>query len=265
MPAALLAYVYGDVGAADIHVYDRASARTWTVASRACDEAEPDWLPDGRSVVYQADCDGGYDLYQVDVETRAVRRLTATPGENEREPDVSPDGGWLVYRTNREANARNLDGALHLINLGGGAPQPLGVAGRSPTWSPDGTQLLFMSERESNWEIYVYSLVDHSTRRLTNCDANCRFPTWSPDGQWVAYHSTTGPDTADAETIWRIPAGGGESALLVTGSGAGRPTWSVGGWIAFNSQQGIELVDERGEQRRILLASSSHWAPAWSR
>jgi TolB protein len=191
--------------------------------------------------------------------------LTATGDQDEREPDVSPDGAWVVYRANREPNARNVDGSLWVLNLGGGDPQPLGINGRSPVWSPDGTQLLLMSERESNWEVYVYSLADRSTRRLTNCSPNCRFPAWSPDGRWVVYHSTTGANTADAETIWRVPAGGGDAALLVTGSGAGRPTWSASGWIAFNSQQGIEMVDETGQQRRTLLASNSHWAPAWSR
>lgn len=263
--AALLAYAYGNVGNADIHVYDPAGARTWAVADRACDEAEPDWMPDGRSVVYQADCDGRYDLYLADMTTRAIRRLTATNDRDEREPDVSADGMWLAYRVNRESNARNVDGELWVLNLGGGDPQPLGVSGRSPSWSPDGSRLAFMSERESNWEVYVYSLADRTTRRLTHCSPNCRFPAWSPDGQWIVYHTTTGADTADAETIWRIPASGGEAALLVTGSGAGRPTWSGEGWIAFNSQEGIEMVDEHGQGRRTLLASNSHWAPVWSR
>ncbi len=266
-PAAslLLAYVYGDVGDSDIQVYDPANGRTWTVADRACDEAEPDWMPDGRSIVYQADCDGSYELYAADVQTRSVRRLTSTPGQDEREPDVSPDGGWIVYRTNREQNARNVDGSLEVLNLRGGDPQALGISGRSPSWSPDGKEILFMSERDAGWEVYVYSLDDGSTRRLTNCSPNCRFPAWSPDGQWVVYHSTTGPNTADAETIWRVAAGGGEPEMVVTGSGAGRPTWSADGLIAFNSQRGIEAVDARGQQRRTLLQDNSHWAPAWSR
>jgi TolB protein len=260
-----LVFVYGDVGSADVQVFDPATKHTWPVADAACDEAEPDWAPDGRSVVYQADCDGNYDLYLVDIYTRAVRQLTATREEDEREPDVSPDGAWIVYRTNREENARNADGSLQIRRLVGGEPLALGVSGRAPSWSPDGTQVLFMSARDGGWDVYVFTVADNSTRRLTDCAANCRFPAWSADGRWVVYHSTTGPDTADAETIWRVSIGGGEPKLLITGNSAGRPSWSAAGLIAFNSQAGIEVVDEHGQQRRTLLFDNSHWGPAWSR
>ncbi len=56
-----------------------------------------------------------------------------------------------------------------------------------------------------------------------------------------------------------------EVEVRITGAGAGRATWSATGWIAFNSQHGIEQVNARGEQRRVLLQDDSHWAPTWSR
>jgi hypothetical protein len=259
-----LAYAYGNVRDSDIRVFDPASGVDRAVADRSCDEAEPGWGADGVQLFYHSDCAGSYDLYAVNVDSGAVQQLTTSTCD-EREPERAPDGRRLVYRRNCTPEAYNVDGELWVLNLVDGSETALGVSGRAPAWSPDGARLAFISDRANGWEIYVYDFASGGTRQLTDCAANCRFPAWSPDGRFVAYHATTGPTTAEAESIWVAPAQGGAAQLLVSGAGAGRATWSATGWVAFNSQNGIEQVDARGEQRRVLLRNDSHWAPAWSR
>ena len=263
-PALRLAYAYGNVRDSDIRVFDPANGVDRAVADRSCDEAEPGWAPDGKRVFYHSDCAGSYDLYAVDVDSGAVQQLTISACD-EREPESDPDGRRLVYRRNCTPEAYNVDGELWVLNLADGSEAPLGISGRAPAWSPDGARLAFMSDRANGWEIYVYDFASGGTRQLTDCAANCRFPAWSPDSRFVAYHATTGPTTAEAESIWVVSAQGGAAQLLVSGAGAGRATWSATGGIAFNSQNGIEQVDEAGGQRRVLLRDDSHWAPAWSR
>ena len=262
--APLLAYVYGNVRNADIRVFDPASSTDRSIADQNCDEAEPGWAPDNKRIFYHSDCAGNYDLYVVDVGSGASQPITASTCD-EREPESAPDGRQLVYRRNCAPNAFNVDGELWVVDLIGGSETPLGISGRTPAWSPDGTRLAFMSDRNNGWEIYVYDFASRTTRQLTDCAANCRFPAWSPDSRFIVYHATTGPTTAEAESLWIVSAQGGVPHLLVTGDGAGRATWSASGWIAFNSQNGIEEVDESGGQRRVLLRDDSHWAPVWSR
>jgi Tol biopolymer transport system component len=262
-PALRLAYTYGNVRDADIRVFDPASGVDRAVADRSCDEAEPGWAPDGVRLFYHSDCAGTYDLYAVDVDSGVVQQITASTCD-EREPESAPDGRRLVYRRNCTPDAYNVDGELWVLNLAEGSETPLGISGRAPAWSPDGTQLAFMSDRADGWEIYVYDFASGVTRQLTECAANCRFPAWSPDSRFVAYHKTTRPTTAEAESIWVMPVQGGAPQRLVTGAGAGRAAWSATGWIAFNSQHGIEQVDARGGQRRVILRDDSHWAPVWS-
>ncbi len=260
-----LAFVRGNVGATDVYVSDSDGRSQTCVACRSCDEAEPAWSPDGSTVIYQADCNGSYDIWAVGVDTGATEPLRETSGTDEREPDWSPGGDEIVYRVNRDGSERNADGELRILSLGGGRERSLGEWGRSPVWSPDGRFIAFMSERSSGWEIYVHNLSSGSTEQITRCSANCRWPSWSPDSQWVIYHATEGSGSVTADTIIRTPASGGSSVEVVSGSHPGRPSWSSTGVIVFNSDRGLEQVNERGSNRRTLVSGESNWAPVWSK
>jgi len=260
-----LAYAYGDVGDSDIRVADADLGTVIAVADQNCDEAEPAWSPDGRYIVYQSDCDGSYDIYRVDAGGGRTVRLTATANRDEREASYSPDGDRIVYRSSMAGGDRNNDGELWVMNADGSWAINLGIVGRAPRWSPDGLSLVLMSNRDGHWDIYRHDLLSGETKRLTACDDNCRWPAWSPDSRQIVYHSTTGPDSTTAETIWIMPATGGAPRQLTTGENAGRPTWSRDGLIAFNSNRGIEYVWDDGSDRSLFIESSDNWAPAWSR
>jgi serine/threonine-protein kinase len=260
-----IVYVGGPVGNTDIYVAEADGGGRKSVAGRLCDEAEPCWSPDGRKIAYQADCDSSYDLWIVDSDGGERAQLTRTSGIDEREPDWSPDGSEIVFRASPADSGRNADGELWIMSSHGTMARSLGIRGRSPVWSPDGGKIVFMSERTGGWEIYIHNLADGSTDRLTDCSANCRWPAWSPNGQYVIYHSTTGPGSVTADTIWYVTTSGLGRTRLVEGSHPGRPTWSVNGWILFNSDKGIEAVQEDGNGRRVVIGDERNWAPIWSK
>ncbi|MGC9349920.1 MAG: protein kinase domain-containing protein [Anaerolineae bacterium] len=260
-----LVYVRGNVGGTDIYVIDPKTGISICVACRPCDEAEPGWSPTGEYIVFQSDCEGSYDLWTVDRQGGSLRRLTRTPGVDEREPDWSPDGRRIVYRSSPTNVGRNEDGELRLIDSDGSNGTGLGIQGRSPVWSPDGTKLVFMSERDGSWEIYVYDFGTKQTRRMTNCTPNCRWPAWSPDGRMVIYHSTSALGSVTAETLWTLALDGGGPRQLITGLHPGRPSWSRDGLVAFNSDNGIELITAQGQDRLTLVRGEENWAPIWSK
>ncbi|MGC9398129.1 MAG: protein kinase domain-containing protein [Anaerolineae bacterium] len=261
----LIAYVRGNVGTTDIYVADADGNNRRCVACQSCDEAEPAWSSDGQWVLYQADCGGSYDIWMVSSEGGTPQQLTRASGTDEREPAMSPDGSRIVYRIQPAGTGRNEDGELHVMNADGSGSYGLGIWGRSPEWSPDGNRLTFMSERDGSWEIYVYNFNNETTTKLSNCSANCRWPAWSPDGSAVVYHSTTSASSVTAETIWITELSDKATTQLVSGYHTGRPSWSSEGYIAFNSDRGIEVVNADGGQRRILIANDINWAPVWSK
>lgn len=259
-----LLYVRGNVGATDIYVANAEGHWASCVACKTCDEAEPAWSPDARHIVYQSDCSGNYDIWRVERTGGNATQLTRTSAYDEREPNWSPDGQLLVYRRNAAGAGRNADGDLWVMDSSGSNARSLGLSGRAPVWSPDGERIAFMSERGGGWDIYVYTVQTRATSALTRCTPNCRWPAWSPAGDYLVFHSTTGASSTTAETIWTLPLDGGDARQIVTGAHAGRPSWSNSGWIAFNSDNGIESISAQGTGRRVLISGDEHWAPRWS-
>lgn len=260
-----LAFVRGDIGATDILVLDIDRGAVQTVADRSCDEAEPSWASDGQTIIYQADCGGSYDLYLANVVSGARSQLTFSPDLQERDADIAPDGRRVAFRVNRDHEGRNVDGALWIMDIDGANAQPIGIDGRSPAWSPDGNRLLFMSQRDGGWDVFVFDLRTRSTQRLTSCAGDCRFPVWSPDGDAVAYYFLGNPEEKERSSIRVQSIGSDRARTLVTGDTVGRPAWSATGLVAFNSGLGLEVVNDDGSNRQVLVPDDVHWAPAWSR
>lgn len=73
---------------------DHSYARQLTLLDAFCDQ--PAWSPDGRSIAFACDREGGYDLYEVDLEDRSVRRLTEGAG-TDTEPAYGPGGRHLAF------------------------------------------------------------------------------------------------------------------------------------------------------------------------
>lgn len=217
-------------------------------------------------LAYHANCAGSYDIYQVNSEDGVTVRLTTTEDLDEREPDYAPNGSQLVYRVNPHDETKTNDvGELWVMDNNGANQVDLGIIGRAPAWSPDGNRIAYMANPTGIWNIYVYALDTQRITQLTNCSTNCRWPGWSPDSLFLVYNTTTKANNTVADTLWRIPATGGQPTRLTSGGNNGRPSWSRTGLIAFNSTSGLEVMQANGTGRRLLLANNDNWAPYWSR
>jgi Tol biopolymer transport system component len=108
----------------------------------AADSAEPDWLPDGRSLVLTAStAEERAGLVHHVLETGTRRVLTVAPmAFRDSQPQVSPDGTTVAFT--RYGDGRS---ALLVVPLSGGEPVALGdwnsLSG-GLTWTPDGREIL---------------------------------------------------------------------------------------------------------------------------
>ena len=124
---------------------------------------DPDWSPDGQSIVYTAHNVG----------------------------DEGPSFPNPPFISNSaEIYAQNADGT--------GAPEQLtsnAEEERGPSWSPDGTRIVFMCRiggGAADFEICVINADGSSQVQLTNNTVFDGTPTWSPDGQQIAFSAQVG-------------------------------------------------------------------------
>lgn len=212
--------------------------------------SDPDFTPDGRSLVYASDRAGDADLWLRDLTTGAERRLSALPGA-QLAPGVSPDGGRIAYTDH--------DGVVWVLDLSSGTARqvtpPLFMPGR-PTWSPDGRTVALAAVkpysrrfREGTSQILTVNLTTGAltyTEPMPHASIATRGddgPVWSPDGRhlafvvescaWVVPVSADGTPTGPARQVTHEVTDSlswlGSSQLLYLHNGSLRRTALTGG------------------------------------
>jgi Tol biopolymer transport system component len=125
----------------------------------------PTWSPDGRTVAFTAMTRGLTDLFLLDLETSALKQLTADPYA-ELQPDWSPDGKLIAFATDRFSSKLDVLSIgpyrLAIVDPATGAITQVGAftGGKNinPQWAPDSQALYFLSDRDGIPNIYRVTL-----------------------------------------------------------------------------------------------------------
>jgi TolB protein len=241
-------------GGYDVWVANPDGTRARDLTPDRASDAEPDWSPDGRRVVYASCLSAAchFDLYAVDRDGRRRVRLTSTP-QDERNPDWSPDGARIAYTRSDGDRYR-----LWVMRAdGSGQRQFTDDPGADPDWSPDGKRLLYLHLGSSNQPLYAINADGSARRRLGSVNV-VRTARWSPDGSRIALtaHDAVWIGNADGSGLRRIR----QSAVY--------PSWTPDGrhlvFIAYGSAAtGPELhrMDTDGRNEVVLRRDQADSPP----
>jgi len=172
------------------------------------DDIEASISPDGSQVVFQRDYadDSGrpLGLWTADADGSHLRRLVKTNGGGTG-PLWSPAGDLVAYQ-----EAVGTSSALRVIPVGGGRSLTLIRHGVEAVfgWSPDAQSIAF----EAQGRLAVVNVANGKVRSLLRLHF-APSVAWSPDSSWLLVN--TWPRAKGCRTsLWRVPAGGGQSRLL---------------------------------------------------
>lgn len=150
-------------------------------------EYRPAWYPDGDSILFVSERNGGRDLFR--------RRANATgPVEAVLDVDpeisqgvLSPDGAWLVYRMGtaegRDIWMQRRDGASDAVPL---VAEPQ-YDEKAPAISPDGRWIAYESDETGQDEVYVRPFPAVAEGKWQISVNGGREPVWARSGREIFY------------------------------------------------------------------------------
>lgn len=181
------------------------SAKRLTTATSY--ESVPVWSPDGKTIAFASDREGGQDVYVMSSEGGPAKRITFNSA-SEIPQAFSPDGKSVIYYASIQAPAASLIypsgrmGQLYSVPAEGGRPrQILGSPAYNVEFLPDGKSFLYQDDKgvENEWrkhhtssvtrDVWMYDAKTGNHTNLTLHAGEARNPVLGGDGQTVYFLS----------------------------------------------------------------------------
>jgi Tol biopolymer transport system component len=145
---------------------------------------QPDWSPDGQSLLFQAYWEGNWHIYILNLESKEISRITSGSFDH-REPVWSPDGESIVFSSDLEGSYD-----LYIFNFATGSMVRQTTDDFNefaPDWSPDGQRIVYASDNPSEKGIRELNKDSGEDRLLLSTDQEVRGISYAPSGKGISY------------------------------------------------------------------------------
>ncbi|WP_138431488.1 S41 family peptidase [Fodinibius saliphilus] len=172
----------------DIWTVPVEGGRAWRLTLHEAYEARPQWNYDGTQIAFTSDRHGNDDIFVMDDNGNALKRLTYHSTADEL-TGWTP-GNSLIFTSNRVFNQVEWEAEIHTVSAEGGTPERFFDAfGMMATMSPDGRYLVFIRgynkeyrkryRGPANKDLWVYDTKTDSYQQLTDFKGNDMYPTFA--------------------------------------------------------------------------------------
>jgi tricorn protease len=200
----------GDVFTAPI---EKGATRNLTNSSNAHDKFAQ-WSPDGAKIAFISDMDGEDELYLVNQDgSGKPEELTHGFHAMLYQPSWAPDGKRIAFG--------DKDGKLYVLTLDDKkatqiAQNPRGRIPEYP-WSADGGHLAYTMDNSAGFtSVYIWSVGDGQSHRVSDELYDCDHPAWDPDGDYLYFISTREYAPQLSQVEFNFATNRGRSLLALT-------------------------------------------------
>lgn len=204
----------------DIYKVAAGGGSATRLTSQPSYESKPVWSPDGKSVAFASDRNGGQDIYIMPAAGGPARRLTFNSAAETPEA-FTPDGKSVIYSAAIQNPARSavfptgVMKELYQVSVAGGRPQQLlGTPALSVSYLPDGKSFVYQDVKGFEDEfrkhhtssvtrdIWKYDAATGTHTNLTARGGENLNPVVSPDGKNIYFLSERNGGTMN---VWKMP------------------------------------------------------------
>lgn len=184
--------------------------------TRTANAHSPTFSPDASQIVFVSDFDGDDELWLVDINTRAVTKLTENDDIQDRDPDWSPDGTRIVFASDRQfVNSYEIYVLEFVVQQDGAQLSPLDSpntitqlttdqgSSLQPKWSDDGNWITYVNDGDGDGDILIMDSSGLRRQVLTLDDrgAEDKNPSFTPDRRYISFISNREDDRFQAYLV----------------------------------------------------------------
>jgi TolB protein len=184
----------------------------------------PRFNHDGSRMLMSIASGGTTSIYEMDLRSRSMRRLTSSNGVIDTSPSYAPDGHAIVFNSDRGGSQQ-----LYTMDGNGGNIQRIsfGTGNYStPVWSPRGDLIAFTKQYGGQFYIGIMR-ADGSGERLLTQSWLDEGPSWAPNGRVLIFgREFAGGASGNRARLYSVDITGYNLREVMTPIDASDPAWS---------------------------------------
>jgi Tol biopolymer transport system component len=176
----------------DIWLFDIARDMKTRFTFDPAQEREAIWSSDGKSIVFNSNRKGHFDLYRKPSNGAGTDELLYTDDKEKYPTSFSPDAKWLLFMVYLDPASKNQLWLLPMEGApaGGRNPVPFVQSEFNVSWgefSPDGQWIAYASDESQRNEVYVAPFPGPTGSKRQISTAGGDQPVWRNDGKEIFY------------------------------------------------------------------------------
>jgi TolB protein len=221
-------YLSYSKGGPKVHMKDLRTGQDILVGHFPGMSFAPRFSPDGTKALMSVSKDGATNIYEIELDTMRMRKLTNSTKAINTSPSYTPEGNTIIFNSDRGGSRQlykmNSDGSnVARISFGSGRYA-------TPAVSPRGDYIAFTKIIRGEGFFIGVMRLDGSGERLLANQYLVEGPTWSSNGRVVIFTEAYYPDRKGESRphLKSIDITGYNERLIETPHYASDPAWSVG-------------------------------------